>query len=169
MFVKMNFIPFKHFVLSDDSDCTRKVVDGSKTLYFKEVGRSHTNKKGEFSLTSGAVTNKLATMYLLLVEKYASKSNWRGYSYVDEMQGAALLHSNGRWIAYGHAWVQTLEAGRWIVRDSALAAAPVPVYYVPSFVMADEGPGYQLGMMLGLGRLPSRIEILDHGAGALPR
>jgi hypothetical protein len=85
------------------------------------------------------------------------------------VHGAALMYAEGRWQAYGHAWVQTLEDGRWIVRDSALAAAPVPVYYVPSFVMADEGPGYQLGMMLGLGRLPSRIEILDHGAGALPR
>lgn len=91
MFVKLNFIPFKHFILSDINDYDRVVDDNGHKLYFKEVGRSHTDKHGNFSLTSGAVTNKLATMYLLLVEKYASKSNWRGYSYVDEMQGAALL------------------------------------------------------------------------------
>lgn len=91
LFIKLNFIPFKHFILSDESNYDRKVSLADVTLYFKEVGRSHTNKNGEFSLNSGAITNKLATMYLLLVEKYASKANWRGYSYVDEMQGAALL------------------------------------------------------------------------------
>jgi hypothetical protein len=30
-------------------------------------------------------------MYMLLVERYAEKTNWRGYSYVDEMQGVALV------------------------------------------------------------------------------
>lgn len=76
------------------------------------------------------------------------------------VQGAALVHADGRWLAYGHAWVQTYEAGRWVVRDSALAGWPGPVYYLPAFVIADEGPGYRLGMMQGFGRMPSRIEIL---------
>ncbi len=82
------------------------------------------------------------------------------------VQGAALVYADGRWQAYGHAWVQTHEAGRWTVRDSALADWPGPVYYLPAFVLADEGPGYQLGMMQGLGRLPSRIEILAPGGAA---
>lgn len=79
------------------------------------------------------------------------------------VHGAALVHTDGRWQAYGHAWVQTHEAGRWIVRDSALAGWPGPVYYVPALVIVDEGPGYKLGLMQSVGRLPSRIEILDSG------
>lgn len=77
------------------------------------------------------------------------------------VQGAALLFTDGRWQAYGHAWVQTLEGGRWIVRDSAMAAAPGPVYYLPAIVVTDEGPGWKLAMLQSFARLPSRIEILD--------
>ena len=37
------------------------------------------------------MTPKLARMFMKLVERYASRSNWRGYTYNDEMQGSALL------------------------------------------------------------------------------
>ena len=30
-------------------------------------------------------------MYIKLVERYSQRSNWRGYTYVDEMRGQALL------------------------------------------------------------------------------
>ena len=30
-------------------------------------------------------------MYLKLVERYSTRSNWRGYTYVDEMRGQALM------------------------------------------------------------------------------
>ena len=76
------------------------------------------------------------------------------------VHGAALLHADGQWQAYGHAWVQTLEAGRWVVRDSALANWPGQVYYVPTQVITNEGPGYRLGMMQGISRLLSRVDIL---------
>ena len=61
--VKLNFPPFKHYVL-----------DGRK---FKEVGISHYNKNKEFDLQ--------------FVERYSQRSNWRGYTYIDEMRGQALL------------------------------------------------------------------------------
>lgn len=76
------------------------------------------------------------------------------------VHGAALLQLQGRWQAYGHAWTQTYEAGRWVLRDSALADAPGPVYYLPSFVLTNEGPGYRMGLLQALGRLPSLIEVL---------
>lgn len=74
--------------------------------------------------------------------------------------GAALLQLEGRWQAIGHAWVQMQEGGRWVVRDSALAAHPGPVYYLPAHLVSDEGPGHALGMLQGFMRMPSRVELL---------
>jgi hypothetical protein len=74
--LKVNFYPFKHYIIEDGQA--------------KEVGRSH-HKKGKFDSESGSITNKLAKMFILLVNKYAQRSNWRGYTYLDEMRGQALL------------------------------------------------------------------------------
>ena len=75
-YMKLNFYPFKHYI----------IVDGAAV----EVGRSHT-KKGKFSLEHGSITNKLAKMFILMVNKYGQRGNWRGYTYLDEMKGQALL------------------------------------------------------------------------------
>lgn len=91
MHPRLNFIPFKHYILCDEASADISYMCDGQKLSFKEVGRSHHDKDGNFNLTSGAITKKLANMYLLLVERYSEKSNWRGYSYVDEMKGAALV------------------------------------------------------------------------------
>ena len=57
--VKLNFPPFKHYVL-----------DGRK---FREVGISHYNKNKEFDLQAGKITAKLANMYIKLVERYSQR------------------------------------------------------------------------------------------------
>jgi hypothetical protein len=82
--------------------------------------------------------------------------------------GAALVHADGQWQAYGHAWVQTLEAGRWTLRDSALAGLPGPVFYVPALVIKDEGPGHQLALVQSFQRMPGRIEVLGPAAVLQP-
>ncbi len=90
-YVKLNFIPFKHFIIEDRA---------SKTL--KEVGRSHT-QDGEFCQTHGAMTDKLARMFMLLVERYSQRSNWRGYTYVDEMKGQSLLQLSAMGLQFNEA------------------------------------------------------------------
>ena len=77
---KVNFAPFKHYAY----------INGDLT----EVARSHWRggvKTGGFDCEHGNLTNKLGTMFLKLVERYSHRANWRGYSYVDEMRGDALL------------------------------------------------------------------------------
>jgi len=77
---KVNFKPFKHYAYKDDN-----VV---------EVARSHWQgslSNGEFNTEHGSITNKLGTMFLKLVERYSHRANWRGYTYVDEMRGQALV------------------------------------------------------------------------------
>jgi hypothetical protein len=79
--VRLNFPPFQHFKIDDNGS-------------FFCVGKSHWKgdlNTGEFDKDSGQITNKLATMYLKLCEKYSLRFNWRGYTYVDEMRGAAIL------------------------------------------------------------------------------
>ena len=78
--VRLNFVPFKHY----------QIMDGAAV----EVGRSH-SKSGEFSMSHGDMTRKLAQMIMLMVSKYSQKGNWRGYSYIDEMRGQALLQLTG--------------------------------------------------------------------------
>ena len=77
---KVNFKPFKHYAYKGDD-----VV---------EVARSHwlgSLSNGEFNVQHGSITNKLGTMFLKLVERYSHRANWRGYTYVDEMRGQALV------------------------------------------------------------------------------
>ena len=78
---KVNFPPFQHYR-----------VDENGKPYL--VGKSHwkgTLEKGEFSKDHGEMTMKLANMFIKLCERYATRSNWRGYTYNEEMRGQALL------------------------------------------------------------------------------
>jgi hypothetical protein len=82
--VKCNFPPFYHY----------RYEDGRLI----QVGKSHWKGKykngefiGEFSTKHGYMTEKLAMMFMKLCERYATKGNWRGYTYNDEMRGQALL------------------------------------------------------------------------------
>ena len=77
---KVNFPSFKHYAYIND-----EVV---------EVARSHWTgslSNGHFDPNAGTISNKLGIMFLKLVERYSHRANWRGYTYVDEMRGQALV------------------------------------------------------------------------------
>ena len=77
---KCNFPPFKHYAYVNDE--------------IKECLRSHWEggiDNGKFNVQHGTITNNLAKMYIKLCERYSMRSNWRGYTYVDEMRSHALL------------------------------------------------------------------------------
>lgn len=79
--IRCNFPPFKHFVKENNE--------------WREVVRSHWEgdiETGNFSLISGQLNNRIGNMIMMLVDRYATRSNWRGYSYNDEMKGEALVH-----------------------------------------------------------------------------
>ena len=79
--VRVNFPPFWHYRL--DSDLKPYVV-----------GKSHwigDLEHGQYSKDHGQMTRRLAEMFMKLCERYATRSNWRGYTYNEEMRGQALL------------------------------------------------------------------------------
>ena len=78
---KVNFPPYQHWKFDehDKLEC---------------VGKSHWKggvKTGKFSKDHGRITENLGKMYIKLSERYAQRSNWRGYTYIDEMRGQAIL------------------------------------------------------------------------------
>lgn len=78
---RCNFPPYQHWAFDDKNNIIC-------------VGKSHWKgdlKKGHFSKEHGRITEELGRMYLMLAERYAQRSNWRGYTYVDEMKGQAIL------------------------------------------------------------------------------
>lgn len=79
--VRVNFPPFYHYRITEDRE-----------PYL--VGKSHWKGDlitGEYSRDHGDMTPELARMFLKLCERYATRSNWRGYTYNEEMRGQALL------------------------------------------------------------------------------
>ena len=80
-YIRLPFPPFYHYRL-----------DENKQPYL--VGKSHWKgdlETGEFCKDHGTVTRTLATMYIKLCERYATRSNWSGYTYNEEMRGSALV------------------------------------------------------------------------------
>ena len=79
--MRAGFPPFFHYR-----------IDENKQPYI--VGKSHWKgdlETGQFCKDHGRVTNELANMFLKITERYSSRGNWRGYTYVDEMRGQALV------------------------------------------------------------------------------
>lgn len=80
-YVRLPFPPFYHYRLDEDKNPVL-------------VGKSHWKgdlETGEFCIDHGKMTNNLAMMFMKLCERYATRSNWRGYTYNEEMRGQALL------------------------------------------------------------------------------
>ncbi len=78
---KVNFPPFQHWKFNDRDELVC-------------VGKSHwvgPMKTGKFSKDHGRITENLGRMFIKLSERYAQRSNWRGYTYIEEMKGQAIL------------------------------------------------------------------------------
>ncbi len=67
---KVNFPPYQHWKFDDNDELIC-------------VGKSHWKgdlEKGSFSKDHGRITENLGKMFIKLSERYAQRSNWRGYT-----------------------------------------------------------------------------------------
>ena len=78
---RCNFPPFQHWKFDENDNLIC-------------VGKSHWEggmQNGSFSKGHGRVTEELGRMFLKLADRYGTRSNWRGYTYNDEMRAQAVL------------------------------------------------------------------------------
>jgi len=78
---RCNFPPFQHWKFDEHDNLVC-------------VGKSHWEgglQNGSFSKSHGRITEELGRMFLKLADRYGTRSNWRGYTYNDEMRAQAVL------------------------------------------------------------------------------
>lgn len=153
--MKTNFKAYKHYKIEYNGDVYDTNIDMSK-VSLKEVGRSHWKNgldNGEFTLTGGNITDKLASMYYLLVERYSQKANWRNYSYLDEMKSQAIL--------------QLIQAG--LKFDERLSQNPFAYYttimknsFTGVFHTEKKNQTIRDDILIMRGHDPSNTRMLDH-------
>ena len=78
---KVNFPPFQHWIFNDQDE----LVCVAKSHWKGDL------ETGKFSKDHGRITENLGKMFIKLSERYAQRSNWRGYTYNEEMRGQAIL------------------------------------------------------------------------------
>lgn len=78
---RCNFPPFQHWKFDENDNLIC-------------VGKSHWKgglQNGHFDKSHGRITEELGRMFLKLADRYGTRSNWRGYTYNDEMRAQAVL------------------------------------------------------------------------------
>jgi hypothetical protein len=76
--------------------------------------------------------------------------------------GLAIQSDGTKFGAFGHAWVETMQEGQWVVADAALYGVP-NVRYLPLGVIEDEGPGYALALVELMQAWARQITVLGPG------
>jgi len=74
--------------------------------------------------------------------------------------GLALISQGTDHQAFGHAWTEMLEGGKWVVADAALSGQTDIVRYLPLSLIEDEGIGYQMALAGVSRRWVQRVEVL---------
>lgn len=141
---KVNFPPFKHYAYQQGK--------------LHEVARSHWNgdlENGEFDTEHGRLTNTLGKMFMKLVERYSHRGNWRGYTYVDEMRGQALLLLSSIALKFNEAKSNN---------PFAYYTASVSNSFTQVLNLEKKNQNIRDDILIDQGHLPSYSRQLDHEA-----
>lgn len=74
--------------------------------------------------------------------------------------GNLIIDSDAGLFAFGHAWTEIHDGERWQIRDATQPdreSSANQLRYLPTGILADEGPGYTLSMFDAVSSMPIRI------------
>jgi hypothetical protein len=74
--------------------------------------------------------------------------------------GVALMSEGNAHGAFGHAWAEVLEEGRWKIADAALFGSKAAVRYIPIGLIEEEGMGYSISLMSTTKMWLQKVEVL---------
>lgn len=77
---KCPFPPFIHYCINDG-----RIIEVGKSHWYGGLDNGH------FQIDHGRINDRLAKMFIKLVNRYGQKPNWSGYTYLSEMKGNALM------------------------------------------------------------------------------
>lgn len=72
--------------------------------------------------------------------------------------GSVIIESSDSVAAFGHAWSEVWQDGKWQVVDAALYGAKVNrLFYLPAMALENEGPGFTFALIKSVGLMPAKI------------
>jgi transglutaminase-like putative cysteine protease len=74
------------------------------------------------------------------------------------VMGIKIFKDSDRYLAFGHAWVEYIDQGKWKAADPTLAE-DVDDTYMPVGTLEDEGLDFSMDFISVIQKMPYRIEI----------
>lgn len=116
-----------------------------------------------FNIASVVARNRSGdcTEYAVLTAALA-----RGLSYAARVVfGTVILSDENKISAYGHAWTEVWDEGKWQIVDAALyTLAESHVFYLPVAALENEGLGYATGVLKATQSLPSGLHAIQNAS-----
>ena len=75
--------------------------------------------------------------------------------------GTVLTEDSGKISAYGHAWAEVWQHGKWHTIDAALYGSTAKLTYLPTSILQNEGPGYSMAIVNSTYLMPHKIYNLE--------
>lgn len=73
--------------------------------------------------------------------------------------GTVILEENSQITAFGHAWIEVSQNGKWQILDAALLDSKASqLFYLPASALENEGPGYALSLAKATNLMPVKIK-----------
>lgn len=122
-------------------------------VMLEEIKKSKARLAEKPELGQAAVTRELMNMLILMVDRYATKGNWSGYSYLEDMKSDAKLNLYMKWHRF--------DEERY---DNPFAFYTQVIYHCFIGTLTKEKKQRKIrdAMIESLGRLPSFTRQQEH-------
>lgn len=153
------------FVVDFDEPVMKRFIDGfSPTVNNAEAMEEYvaayienTTYLHGFNIASVTAENRSGdcTEYAVLLAALARANGL----HARVILGTAIMEDAGQLGAFGHAWTEIWHNEQWQLFDSALyPLRDSRIFYLPSGVLKNEGPGFGFALASSIANMPREIE-----------